>query len=148
MSSLWLDRPGPIETDQFVPGADYNDVVVGAGLTGLVTAVLLARAGRRVALLEARHVGAVTTGNTTAKLSLLQGTVLSNLIRFHSERVAAAYDGHDQDRIDGLTVDAGDWWFNLRPSNTEPLLRLNLAQDLTSGRTAGSLTSDKALHRG
>jgi phosphomannomutase len=30
------------------------------------------------------------------------------------------------DRLDGLTVDLGDWWFNLRPSNTEPLLRLNL----------------------
>jgi phosphomannomutase len=42
------------------------------------------------------------------------------------ERVAAAYEGADQDRVDGLTVDLGDWWFNLRPSNTEPLLRLNL----------------------
>jgi phosphomannomutase len=42
------------------------------------------------------------------------------------ERVAAAYPGAAQDRIDGLTVDSGDWWFNLRPSNTEPLLRLNL----------------------
>ena len=42
------------------------------------------------------------------------------------ERVAEAYTDHDQDMIDGLTVDAGDWWFNLRPSNTEPLLRLNL----------------------
>jgi phosphomannomutase len=42
------------------------------------------------------------------------------------ERVAAAYEGLSQDRLDGLTVDAGDWWFNLRPSNTEPLLRLNL----------------------
>jgi phosphomannomutase len=31
-----------------------------------------------------------------------------------------------QDHLDGLTVDAGTWWFNLRPSNTEPLLRLNL----------------------
>ncbi len=30
------------------------------------------------------------------------------------------------DRLDGLTADFGDWWFNLRPSNTEPLLRLNL----------------------
>ncbi|MEK7512242.1 MAG: hypothetical protein AAB575_04490 [Patescibacteria group bacterium] len=28
--------------------------------------------------------------------------------------------------IDGLTFDFGDWWFNVRPSNTEPLLRLNL----------------------
>ncbi len=30
------------------------------------------------------------------------------------------------DYLDGLTVDFGDWWFNLRPSNTEPLLRLNI----------------------
>ncbi len=42
------------------------------------------------------------------------------------DRVAAAYGDADQDRLDGLTVDLGDWWFNLRPSNTEPLLRLNL----------------------
>jgi phosphomannomutase len=42
------------------------------------------------------------------------------------ERVSEAYGGADQERVDGLTVDFGDWWFNLRPSNTEPLLRLNL----------------------
>ena len=42
------------------------------------------------------------------------------------ERVAAAFSRSAQDRLDGLTVDGGDWWFNLRPSNTEPLLRLNL----------------------
>ena len=42
------------------------------------------------------------------------------------ERVAGAYPDATQDRVDGLTLDLGDWWFNLRPSNTEPLLRLNL----------------------
>jgi phosphomannomutase len=42
------------------------------------------------------------------------------------EKVAAAYGDAEQDRLDGLTVDLGDWWFNLRASNTEPLLRLNL----------------------
>jgi phosphomannomutase len=42
------------------------------------------------------------------------------------DAVAAAFGDVDQDRLDGLTVDLGDWWFNLRPSNTEPLLRLNL----------------------
>jgi phosphomannomutase len=42
------------------------------------------------------------------------------------ERVAEAYADRQQDRLDGLTVDFGPWWFNLRPSNTEPLLRLNL----------------------
>jgi phosphomannomutase len=30
------------------------------------------------------------------------------------------------DHLDGITVDYGDWWFNVRPSNTEPLLRLNV----------------------
>jgi phosphomannomutase len=40
--------------------------------------------------------------------------------------VAKVYSKFPQDWIDGLTVDCGDWWFNLRPSNTEPLLRLNL----------------------
>jgi len=40
--------------------------------------------------------------------------------------VAEQYKSMPQDWIDGLTVDCGDWWFNLRPSNTEPLLRLNL----------------------
>ena len=42
------------------------------------------------------------------------------------DRVAAHYADWPQDRLDGLTVDLGDWWFNLRPSNTEPLLRLNV----------------------
>jgi phosphomannomutase len=36
------------------------------------------------------------------------------------------YDDAKVDHLDGLTVDLGDWWFNLRPSNTEPLLRLNV----------------------
>ncbi len=40
--------------------------------------------------------------------------------------VAEQYKDAQQDRLDGLTVDFGDWWFSLRPSNTEPLLRLNL----------------------
>lgn len=40
--------------------------------------------------------------------------------------VARKYADFPQDMIDGLTVDCGTWWFNLRPSNTEPLLRLNL----------------------
>jgi phosphomannomutase len=41
-------------------------------------------------------------------------------------RVEEAFMGSRRDHLDGLTVDLGDWWFNLRASNTEPLLRLNL----------------------
>jgi phosphomannomutase len=43
------------------------------------------------------------------------------------ERTYGARPGANVDHLDGLTVDLGDGrWFNLRPSNTEPLLRLNV----------------------
>jgi phosphomannomutase len=42
------------------------------------------------------------------------------------ERIAKACSDGKQDRLDGLTVEYEDWWFNVRPSNTEPLLRLNV----------------------
>jgi phosphomannomutase len=41
-------------------------------------------------------------------------------------RVKEAFAKEEQDEMDGLTVTAGEYWFNLRPSNTEPLLRLNV----------------------
>jgi phosphomannomutase len=40
--------------------------------------------------------------------------------------VRAVFPGGEADDLDGLTVRFDDWWFNLRPSNTEPLLRLNV----------------------
>jgi phosphomannomutase len=42
--------------------------------------------------------------------------------------IEAAYSGNGAsvDHLDGLTVATDDWWFNVRPSNTEPLLRLNV----------------------
>jgi phosphomannomutase len=46
-----------------------------------------------------------------------------------SAAVEAAYagvDGAEVDHLDGLTVTTPEWWFNVRPSNTEPLLRLNV----------------------
>jgi phosphomannomutase len=42
------------------------------------------------------------------------------------KELAAAYRDGRPDRTDGLTVEFEDWWFNVRPSNTEPLLRLNV----------------------
>jgi phosphomannomutase len=42
------------------------------------------------------------------------------------EAMASHFSDGQQDRLDGLTINYADWWLNLRPSNTEPLLRLNI----------------------
>ena len=54
------------------------------------------------------------------------------------EEIAGAYPDGRQDRLDGLTVEFDDWWCNVRASNTEPLLRLNVearTKELLEART-------------
>jgi phosphomannomutase len=56
------------------------------------------------------------------------------------EELASAYEDGRPDRTDGLTVEFEDWWFNVRPSNTEPLLRLNV--EAKTGELLGEKTSE------
>lgn len=102
MTSLWLDRADPFADDPLPSSEAIDDLVVGAGLTGLATAVRLAEEGRRVAVVEARHVGAVATGHTTAKLSLLQGTHLSRILGHQSLAVARAYVEGNREAVQWL----------------------------------------------
>ncbi|WP_090825296.1 FAD-dependent oxidoreductase [Arthrobacter sp. yr096] len=91
MESLWLDRESHFTSDSLPDEKHFDTIVVGAGITGLVAALLLSRSGQRVVVFEARTLGAVTTGNTTGKLSLLQGGVLSALRGQYALRVVQAY---------------------------------------------------------
>ncbi|MEY2989700.1 MAG: hypothetical protein RLZZ163_616 [Actinomycetota bacterium] len=56
------------------------------------------------------------------------------------ERHYTAQGGVSTDHMDGLTVDGGEWWFNVRPSNTEPLLRLNV--EAKDGATMARVRDD------
>ena len=81
LRSLWLEgraaaRRQPLDRDIGVDVA-----VVGAGIVGLTTALLLEREGIRVAVLEMRHVAAGATGYTTAKLSSLHGLTYAKLAK-------------------------------------------------------------------
>jgi phosphomannomutase len=54
----------------------------------------------------------------------------------HVRRTYAGRPDVTMSELDGLTVSAGSWWFNLRPSNTEPLLRLNVEADTEAAMAA------------
>lgn len=94
--------------------------VVGAGITGLSTAVMLHRAGIRVAVLEARHLGAAATGNTSAKVSVLQGTRASSLASRHPQAVVDAYLDAHRAGLDWIAERAvtADCAFERRPAVT------------------------------
>jgi phosphomannomutase len=89
--------------------------------SGVITALLLlealADAGTSMSGVAARYAGYHASGELN-----LEVTEVDVLLDEVATRFA---DRGTHDRLDGLTVDLGDAWFNLRPSNTEPLLRLN-----------------------
>lgn len=87
--STWLT--GAASVPDSGSGDVVDTVVVGAGLTGVMTATLLSRAGQRVALLDANPVAAGTTGRSTAKVTVLQATRLSQIADRHGLNAAAGH---------------------------------------------------------
>ncbi len=88
---LWKTLEGSVPDAASTCPAQFDTVVVGAGFTGLITALMLAEAGQSVGILEAQFVGAGASGATTAKVSVLQGTRLWQIADQHGLQVAYDY---------------------------------------------------------
>ncbi|HUR76418.1 MAG TPA: FAD-dependent oxidoreductase [Acidimicrobiales bacterium] len=100
-SSLWaqsLKRHYPPLTED----RTVDVVVVGAGIAGMLTAALLRETGREVLVVERDLVGGVATRNTTAKVTALQGHVLSTIEEIRGQDAALAYASAQSDAVEGL----------------------------------------------
>ncbi|MBO0894643.1 MAG: phosphomannomutase/phosphoglucomutase, partial [Acidimicrobiales bacterium] len=102
--------------------------------SGLIAAVLVlevvSKAGRPLSELRRPLERYAATGEINSRVEDPEKVI---------EKVAAHFaPTAKEERLDGLSVDVGDWWFNLRPSNTEPLLRLNLEAVSEERRDAGA----------
>jgi glycine/D-amino acid oxidase-like deaminating enzyme/nitrite reductase/ring-hydroxylating ferredoxin subunit len=90
--SLWFDTDAPPPRYPALEGERRVDVaVVGAGITGMTAALLLARAGRSVAVLDQHAVASGTTGHSTAKITSQHGLIYASLRLTHGRGTARAY---------------------------------------------------------
>jgi glycine/D-amino acid oxidase-like deaminating enzyme/Rieske Fe-S protein len=106
--SVWLatsERPAfpALHVD-----VDVDVAVVGGGITGLTTALMLQRAGARVALVEGNRIGAGTTGNTTGKITSQHSLAYADLVERHGEDRARQYAEANQWAVTKVAELAGE----------------------------------------
>lgn len=89
--SYWLDSTDDFDLPALVGSETADVVVVGGGIVGLTTALLLATSGQRVVLVERAHVASGISGFTTAKVTAGHGLVYSRLESDYDEETARSY---------------------------------------------------------
>ncbi len=107
--SLWVDTAPETSFPRLEGSLDVDVAVIGGGVVGLTAAVLLKRAGVRVAVVEAGRVGTGVTGHTTGKVSSLHRLVYRELRGSLGRRGAQVYGEANQAAIERMArVVAGD----------------------------------------
>jgi glycine/D-amino acid oxidase-like deaminating enzyme/nitrite reductase/ring-hydroxylating ferredoxin subunit len=98
VSSIWLETAGP-EFPRLDRDITADVAVIGGGIVGVTTALLLHEAGARVVLIEANRVGHGVTGHTTAKVSSQHGLRYASLRSQHGAQAARAYGAANEDAL-------------------------------------------------
>ncbi|WP_328320922.1 FAD-dependent oxidoreductase [Kribbella sp. NBC_00382] len=110
MTSVWTATAEMPRYDALAGDATADVVVVGGGWIGLTTALLLARDGAQVVVVEAQRIGSRTSGNTTGKVTSQHGACYAPLIDRHGIDKARQYAAANQAAVDQVAalVDAED----------------------------------------
>lgn len=86
LTSLWQDNmPDFISQTSVAPRQIFDVLIVGGGITGITTALLLQKAGKKCILAEAQVIGFGTSGGTTAHLNTMMDTPYSQIIKNFGE---------------------------------------------------------------
>src|SRR5688572_31248150 len=86
--SLWQNAEPYSPINQVKPGDVYDVIIIGGGITGLTTGLLLQEAGKRCLVLEANNLCFGTTGGTTAHINTLLDTTYSTISKNFGEENA------------------------------------------------------------
>jgi len=90
--SLWQkNTPAVAENFSFDPSQTYDALIVGAGITGITTALLLQKAGLRCIVADAHHAGYGTTGGTSAHINTFADTTYAEVEKDFSENAAKQF---------------------------------------------------------
>jgi glycine/D-amino acid oxidase-like deaminating enzyme/nitrite reductase/ring-hydroxylating ferredoxin subunit len=89
--SPWLDDDTLPRRSSLSGDLTFDVLVIGGGIAGITTALLCARDGARVAVVDARRVASGVTGCNTAKVSALQSTIYSAIRSRHGDEAASVY---------------------------------------------------------
>ena len=115
--SLWLDTTEPRPEYPPLDGDAHVDVaVVGAGITGMTTALELARAGRSVAVIDQHVVAGGTTGHSTAKVTSQHGRTYALLRLAHGRDAARRYAQAMEWAVEHIAAQEVECGFRRRPA--------------------------------
>jgi glycine/D-amino acid oxidase-like deaminating enzyme/nitrite reductase/ring-hydroxylating ferredoxin subunit len=144
-TSVWVDTgPQPPQRAPLVGDVHADVAVLGAGIVGITTALLLAEAGASVALVEAHRLACGVSGYTTAKVSSQHGLIYARLRAKHGADAARRYGEANEAALAWIAArverDAIDCDFRRQPSYayvTSPSARSQVEDEAQAAAEAG-----------
>lgn len=145
-TSLWMATADVPTFPPLAADASTEVCIVGAGIAGMTVGYLLARAGKKVLILDDGLIGGGETGRTTAHLAFAQDDFFSQIERVHGEegaRIAAESHRAAVDRIEAIVKEESidcdfqrvdGWWF---VANGDAAAEKELVGELAAAHHAG-----------
>ena len=100
MESIWKQTAEIPQRECLKQDIQVKNLVIGAGMAGILTAYLLQREGCEVAVVEAKRIASGQTGNTTAKITGQHGLIYDKLLHKVNMEVAEGYAQANQEALD------------------------------------------------